>query len=42
MEDTGFDGDENVGHLHWETGEKGAYHGLGGSDSVTIVGQGQQ
>ena len=37
-EDTGFDGDEAVGALHWEKGKEGAHHGLGGSDHVTIVG----
>lgn len=41
MEDTGFDGDEVVGHLHWEEGHKGAHHGLGGSDTITIRGSGQ-
>ena len=40
MKDTGFDGDEEGGHLHWEKGHRGAHHGLGGSDSVTIVGSG--
>jgi hypothetical protein len=38
MEETGFDGDEKFGHLHWEKGQKGAHHGLGGSDRITIVG----
>ena len=42
VEDTGFDGDETVGHLHWEKGEKGAHHGLGGSDAITIVGSEKQ
>lgn len=40
-EDAEFDGDEDEGHLHWEKGQKGAHHGLGGSDSVTMVGRGQ-
>lgn len=40
-ENTGFDGDADEGHLHWENGHKGAHHGLGGSDTVTIVGRGQ-
>ena len=38
VENTEFDGDEEVGALHWEKGKEGAHHGLGGSDHVTIVG----
>jgi hypothetical protein len=38
MKETGFNGDEKFGNLHWEEGHKGAHHGLGGSDRVTIVG----
>jgi hypothetical protein len=38
VEDTGFDGDEQIGSLHWEKGHKGAHHGLGGSDAITISG----
>lgn len=37
----GFNGDEDEGHLHWERGQKGAHHGLDGSDTVTIVDRGQ-
>lgn len=40
-EGTGFNGDEEEGHLHWEKGQKGAHHGLGGSDDVRIVGNGR-
>jgi len=40
-EATGFTSDEEEGHLHWEKGHKGAHHGHGGSDSVTMVGRGQ-
>jgi hypothetical protein len=42
MEETGFSGDEKYGHLHWEKGHKGAHHGLGGSDQITIVGTNDQ
>lgn len=42
VEDTGFDGDEAIGHLHWEKGEKGAGHGLGGSDAVSFVDEKKQ
>lgn len=38
VQDTGFDGNEAIGQLHWENGHKGAHHGLGGSDTVTFVG----
>jgi len=41
IEGTGFDGDEERGHLHWEKGHRGAHHGLGGSDDVSIVGNGR-
>lgn len=40
MKKTGFDGDEQLGSLHWEKGHKGAHHGLGGSDTISIVGSG--
>lgn len=41
MEDTGFDGDEQIGLFHWEKGPKGAHYELGGSDTISIVGPGQ-
>lgn len=40
--DTGFDGNESIGHLHWEKGERGAGHGLGGSDGITFAGSEHQ
>lgn len=41
IDGTGFDGNEDEGHLHWEKGHKGAHHGLGGSDDIAIVGNGR-
>lgn len=38
-DETGFDGDESEGRLEWERTEEGT-HGLSGTDTVTIVGQG--